>query len=468
MRPCPDLKLFFEIPDPANEFFVLDNVAHGLLDNPTWLLAPDPLPAVEPDKTNAFVLDVSKLEGPDVLDGALGDTLPGYKWHNLIRETAYVQVDRGVDFTQSVSARPVAGVLTAQIVDPYLDGLANHNVGLDTRVRLMAGGLTVFQGNCESIIVTYDATSTPIATVKGYDAVAAFNAVNILQRPSETYEARVKAIAKEAGIPAIVEKTGINLNQTEKEVPSLTLLNETIDSEGALVWVDRFNTLHALTRGDESVYSHPRVADTWDRVKASFATMDAFLAGEGTFDSALNWVVDTSKPKVPASPLFTFSNSHDVPGHICLTAFADGMDTTQVINSVTFRWRELDANDPANARWETLEATYDSATSKRYYGASNKTLNVWNLAGDLQRYADHIFREYDTPKRKVAKVAYISDDWQGDTVRSIVTIDVADVVRVVMMDPVGLVHEVLDSTQRVAQISHRISPEVWETQLALL
>jgi len=95
-------------------------------------------------------------------------------------------------------------------------------------------------------------------------------------------------------------------------------------------------------------------------------------------------------------------------------------------------------------------------------------MNVWLEGRDLQTYADHIFKNYDTPRRKVSRIAYVTDNWKKSGVPNVVAIDTADVVRVNLKDPVGLVHEVIDSTQRVATISHRISPEVWETQLALL
>ena len=191
MKPCFDM--FVELEVPENRFFVLDR---SELDGDKKLAG-----SLSPDPTGpTFILDQSRLDSAeDLLEGS-GAVQPGYVWRDFTSETMNCTIERGVDMTQSVAARPTAGEFTAAILDPGLNALAEQNVGVGTQMRLRVGNQSVFQGETTSLSIEYDAQGVPTAYITATDAVARLNSVQMQPRPAESYLSRVIASASAADV----------------------------------------------------------------------------------------------------------------------------------------------------------------------------------------------------------------------------------------------------------------------------
>ena len=422
MQPCVDM--FVELEVPENTFFVLDR---SQLDSDK-VLAGD-LSSIPTGPT--FILDESRLDSAeDLLEGS-GAVQPGYVWRDFTSETMNCTIDRGVDMTQSVAARPTAGEFTAAILDPGLNALAEQNVGVGTQMRLRVGNQAVFQGETTSLSVEYDAQGVPTAYLTATDAVARLNSVQMDPRPAESYLSRVIASADAADVQvnaatrASVE--GQSLEPTVYADTALRTLVDAQDSEGSLVFIDRNNVMHALTRGEEQ---------------------------QGSDD--VSWV---------------FSNDHGVArtDHTCLSAFVVAMNTEQVINNIVFQNTVQNGfDDDGEPVFETLEYTFTAEQSQRYYGIGTLYVQTSLPVDALPEYAQHIFDGYSEAKRKVQSLAFPVDDFKQPGVPDECFIDVGDWTEVVLRDPAGTQLPLLTSKQRVAQVSHNISPDQWDCQVTLL
>ena len=155
---------------------------------------------------NTFVLDESCLDGEiDLLEG-WGAAKPNYAWVDLITDTTEIQIDRGFDTAQGVVGTPLAGVLSATIIDPYLDALATQRVAIGQRCRLRAGNQVVFQGVVNALRSDYDAVNVPTLYLESVDALGLLNAQMIEERPQENYTTRIKAAAERLKSPALLKK----------------------------------------------------------------------------------------------------------------------------------------------------------------------------------------------------------------------------------------------------------------------
>ena len=417
MFPCHNMFLEMQVVDPYANFFVLDV---SELDDPNATLAPTPLPVTEPNAT--FVLDKSELNSTiDLLEG-IGYAPPGYVWLDVTSTTMFIDIDRSLDTSRSVTARPQAGTLVAQVVDPYLDALNNSFLGLHTPVRLRVDADVVFSGVTTSLRTDYDAVGVPTLSLTASDNIAHLNSITMPARPDETYQQRVAAIAAQGEMVAHIDDIGgEDLTLTIDETNALELLLGTQDSEGGLMWVDRYDHLHALSRGREGV--------------------------------------------VGITPKYLFSNDHTVPHHYCMSAFATGMDTDQVINQIQFQnyeWNQVDQ------RLDRKTYTYSDNTSENYHGVRRQILSTTLDPAVLPQYADFIFNKWANAQRKIRSIAVPVDEFTDDTVKDLVYIDIGDVVEVYLNDPINTILNDLSEIRRVSGISHRISPALWETQLALL
>lgn len=420
MKPCYNLHLEVEVPDPNLAFLVLDRDAYS---NTTHTLAPDTLPSGSP-QGDTFVYSHSQLDSDSEVIEGIGDTAPDHIWLDLITDSTNIEVTRGVDVKQGVVAYPVAGTLVAEVRDAYLDALKNTAVAIGKRLRLRAGKEVVFQGAVKEMQATYDVASFPKVEVVAVDAVAKLNSIQMGERPEESYLARILAAATAAEVAFGWDNTkapGHTLTKTSKGKSALDVVKSAQDSEGSLVWVDRKNRIHTLLRGEE-------------------------VAG------VEKWL---------------FSNNHSLPNHLCLSAYQDTQDTAQVINTITFRneeWDDSDA-DPTKHKFINVDYDYISPNSQRYYGVANFTATTNLDPSELPSYADYIFQNFDEAQRKVEALAFPLDDFTTTDIPAAAFIEVADPVKVVIDDfQAGS----FTKTQRVAKVSHQITPQGWDTQLQLI
>ena len=129
---------------------------------------------------NTFVLGASCLDGDiDLLEG-WGAARPDYKWIDVITDTTDIELERGFDIRQGVVGTPIAGVMEASILDPYLAGINTAMVAVGQRVRLRAGTDIVFSGVCNAVRSDYNAVDTPTIYLRAVDALGLLNAQMVL------------------------------------------------------------------------------------------------------------------------------------------------------------------------------------------------------------------------------------------------------------------------------------------------
>ncbi len=396
---------------------------------------------------NTFVLNASCLDGPiDLLEG-WGAAKPNYKWVDVITDTTDIELQRGFDMKQGIVGTPIAGVMEANILDPYLEGIETSRIAVGQRVRLRAGTEIVFSGVASSVRSEYDAVNTPTLRIEAVDALGLLNAQMVDVRPQEGYNTRIAEAASKVELPLIQQDSTTILNPTEDPMSALELLVETQDSEGSVVWLDRFGTMYSTNR---------------------------------------YWLDMTDLPVLRNSrfgdvPRFTFTNNPGNPEYeagigaltqdVCLSQYKQVADTSQVINGITFyNYVEEDDTDFEGLPIKTIVRdtyTFESANSRRLYGDAGVKLTTYLNPTDLVGYADYVFANYDTPKTKVETIQFPLDKWKSLDVPEMVSIDIGDPVKVRIDDPLTS-HTLNRATQRVAQIRHRITPQEWLCELDLL
>jgi hypothetical protein len=392
---------------------------------------------------NTFTLNTSCLNGDvDLLEG-WGSSKPDHIWVDVITDTTDINIERGFDMKQGVVGTPIAGVMEANILDPYLAGINTSIVAVGQRVRLRAGNEVVFSGICNAVRSEYDAVNTPVLRIEAVDALGLLNAQMVSERPQEGYNTRMLEAASKVDLPLIQEISTTELNPTEDPMSALELLVETQDSEGSVVWLDRFGTMYSTNR-------------YW------LDTLDIPIFRNSRFSAA---------------PRFTFTNNPKEEigiystEQVCLSQYKQVSDTSQVINGITFyNYTEVDDTDFEGLPIKTIVRdthTFESATSRRLYGDAGVKLTTYLPETDLVGYADYIFANYDTPKTKVETIQFPLDKWDSLAVPDMVSLDIGEPLLVRIDDPYTQ-HTMNTAVQRIAQIRHRITPLEWLCELDLL
>lgn len=441
MIPCFQLHLEVEVPNAALGYFILDT---DLLDG-TKTLAPQPNDGeigigregcVSGQDT--FVLNQSCLDGEvDLLEG-IGANKPNNEWVDFLTAATEVVVDRGIDTSQSVVGTPLAGLLSATILDPDLKALEAQEVAIGQRCRLRAGDDIVFTGVVNALKSDYNAVDVPTLFLEAVDALGLLNAQMVAERPREGYVTRMKTAVEAVGLTAVVEDSTTELEPTEDALSALDLLVETQDSEGSVCWVDRFGVFYSTNR-------------LWKQ-----STLRRFQQ----------------------APAFHFTNEPregDVgieAQQLCLSAYQQTSDTRQVINGLTFfNFTEEDGTDrDGNPVKEIVRNThtFQSGNSRRLYGDAGLALTTYLPENTLAGYADYIFETWDAPRTKVERLEFPADKFKDTNVPSVCFVDIADAVEVRLEDPNVEGHTLQQATQRVARVQHKITPTEWLVSLDLL
>lgn len=446
MKPCQQLHVEVAVPDPTSAYFV---VHRDRLDGPR-LLAPRYIPGgdiaqadflldvsfldvdfIEEDPIwgvvgpGPFRTNVSLLDGPDLIEMAGSGTLPdGMVWLSLMTTMTSLSISRGVDTVQGIAARPTAGTLSAEIIDPFFDALENKEIGLTSLVRVRVDHEPIFVGNIISIATTFNAGGVPVLTFTAADGIAKLNSIPMGARPAETYEERVAAVAQATDLTHSVTGPGLPQTGTDQPRSALETLYLAQDTEAGWTMVTRTNHLVAWPRG---------VAET------------------------------------TTSPDYVLSDRHaDLDHDACITAVQTGVDTSRVINNLTvrnIRWDDSDP-DPSRHRWVTDSHEYSSASSTEFYGVAQHAVTTAMDDTLLHAYRDFVFDHYEKPLRHVKAVEFVTDDFTSTAVPRICLIDVGDQVAIRMNAPAtGAV--AINVLERVMRIDHRITPSEWITQVAV-
>jgi len=399
---------------------------------------------------NTLVLNTSCIESQvDLLEG-YGAAGPGMAWVDLITDTTDIKIERGFDSAQGVVGTPIAGVLSANITDPYLDALATQRVAIGQRCRLRAGGTIVFTGVVNTLRSDYNAVDTPTLYLESVDALGLLNAQMVDVRPQENYQTRLQAAVDKVGLNAIIENTTTELNPTEDPMSALDLLVETQDSEGSVCWLDRFGTFYSTNR-------------YWKTNTNTEVLRDSRFYSNAKF-------LFSNNPKGTSN--INISGSME---ELCLSEYRQSADTKEVINGITFynfveeeQEGTDDNGDPYIEKTIVRDTfTFESGNSRRLYGDAGVKLTTYLNPSTLPAYADYIFQNYDTPYTKVEKIAFPLDKWKSLAVPQATQLDIGDKVLVEIDDPYSG-QQLAFNNQRIAKIIHTITPVEWLCELELI
>ena len=422
MRPCQELHVEAAVPDPEATYFHLNlhQLDGAKTLAPQWVAPGNTTSPVQP-----FRLDISVLDGPDLIEQAGGGDIPnGMVWLSLMTNATSISIDRGMDTRQGIAARPTAGTMTANIIDPFFDALTNQEIGLTTLVRVRVDNEPIFVGNIIAIATDFTPNGLPELTFTAADGIAKLNSVPLPARPAETFAERVAGAAAPTALTYSTTGTGLLQRATDEPRTALETLYAAIDTEAGWAMVDRYNHLIAWPRGEAE--------------------------------------------QTPA-PVYTLSDRHNDPQHdACITAIQTAVDTTRVINNLTvnnMRWDDSDP-DPTRHRWVTDTFNYASPSSTDFYGVARHTFTTFMDDSLLVDYKDFIFTHYEKPLRHVAGVEYLTDDFTAPGVPRIALIDVGDPVAITVRAP-ATGAATINVTERVVRINHQITPTRWTTQLAV-
>lgn len=486
MIPCFTLRLEVEVPDPALNYFIInqDTIEGDALVAPAWVgnLPEDEVGIGFSTRTthnegpywwdywkSVAKFDVEDLMlrdrcGPDpvrtwgeVKDGDVcDDVIPplpddtdppreGYIWVDVISDATDITIERGFDVRQSVVGRPETGKLTARILNPTLQALDAGNAQIGSRVRLRAidyensTSHTIFRGVSNRIATTDVAGEEASVEVFAVDVLAQLNGVLIRDgRPAETYKQRVEYSAQQVdGLRYTIEE-GEDLNPLRLPLTALELLHSAQDSEGSVAFVDRTGHLYATNR-------------SWNA--SGIARM-----GEAPKFAFTNDVVEAVQTR-------EIDIQEEV---ICMSGWRQTNDTADVINGITFTNYEDVVDDEGEVSSKGTNYPFTQDSSAKLYGSSSVRLTTYLDPTTLPAYADQVFDAFSAPRTKVETIEFPADNFQDLSFPETILVDVGDQVRVMLKDPARPENLMTDSTQRVAKIKHLITPNEWLVQAELL
>lgn len=484
MIPCYSMRLEVEIPDPALNYFIInqDIIGGDALIAPSYVgNLPNDTPAVYGskyeeehnwlfwDETNFTTGELTykdkcgedpartwgEVRDGDVCDDIIppvpddDDAREGYVWVDVISDATEITIERGFDVRQSVVGRPEVGKLNARILNPTLSALDAGTAQIGSRVRLRVYDFetetpqTIFTGVSYRIATTDVANEEASVEVNAVDVLAQLNGVLIRDgRPAETYKERMEYSAQQVETLDYTIEEGHALTPVRLPLTALELLHTAQDSEGSLAFVDRTGHLYATNRS----WSASEVATLREAPKFAFT----------------NDIVEAQRTR-------EIDIQESV---ICLSGWRQTNDTADVINGITFTnyedelINEGEEDEEVISRGTNYPFTDDG--SAKLFGSSSIRLTTYLNPIDLPSYADQVFDEFASPRTKVEAIEFPADNFQDLSFPETILIDVGDNVRVVLKDPARPYNIMTDSTQRVAKIKHLITPDEWLVQAELL
>jgi hypothetical protein len=225
---------------------------------------------VQPDNlAGVFTLDVSELDGPDVLGWTAEDA---GTWVNVVCDVLQVDLRRGATRHQGLLTRAESGTVTIQVRDEQqqLDPLTTgEQVHKGTPLRLRAWGFdllgdpweeVLFTGEVDELFTEYDPQEVPLVTITGVDLIAVLSlwesegyaepGVGAGDDPAERVE-RVFAEVGRGELSAVSDTVyATTLNPTVLSHP-WDVINSAVDAELGRAWVDRDNRLVLQARSSE-------------------------------------------------------------------------------------------------------------------------------------------------------------------------------------------------------------------------
>jgi hypothetical protein len=396
-----NLKVEFLTPDAEGNTFILGISVLGGTD--------------ELGGFGEFILGVSLLGGDDVLAPS-----SGLKWQEVQCSVATAEISVGGSLQDSINFQPEPATANLLLQSYDLDPTVNKNIRASTkfRIRLEDDELDriLFQGNIDTIDVTYNPDGSNLINITGYDAYKSLvnsrflvwdtTAFGTHIHVDETWE--LVGIYSGLGLsPQSVHVGGQLPVQNETEIQVSSIVNDALTVGNGLVWLDQDT--------EELVVIH--------RTGVQAATPTTFIIG----------------------------NNHEDDYHLCMSRINVYSDADAVYNSLRV---SLTSDD-------TITTFRKDQDSIDLYGESaiDIAINTTTLA-QLDNWADRVFNH-----RSANQVNQV----QTPAIDRLGTLTNAAVFTPGMTVGVSYTNSQLDIVgfYTIIKVSHSIDADNWYTTLDL-
>ena len=373
---------------------------------------------------NPFILGVSLLGGPDVLDGDL-NPLTNWEWVPIEATVSEATIQVGGTIESNIAFAPEPASLNIRLQTYDYDPSVNSSVraGTDIRVRVTDGALvdeTLFKGKIDTIDVSYSpaADKPNIISISAVDGYKKFVNSRIA-----TYDT--------TGLPAgyatplevfdiIATETGLTLSASSDNIP------------GKIPTVSETNQI------------------------ASKYINEALLVGLGLawIDQATGELILKARPVIDTTPplgTYTVGDNHGDAYHLCMSDLTVSSDVDAIFNTLKV---ELES-DP------TTYVVLQDAGSVDLYGETSLNIAVNTTdTTELDRWANAVFNAH--PGKIIRTITTPTIDRTGELTAAAAFTPGTLIGVQFTREPL-----VIDTYYNVTRVTHTIDPKTWFTELEL-
>lgn len=374
------------------------------------------------DIFNPFILGISLMGGPDVLDG---DLIPSadWDWQPIESTVADCSISIGGSVESNLFYQPDAGSLSILLQSFDYDPSVNSAIraGAKIRVRVARDGVneTLFSGYVDSINVDY------------YPGANQVNQVRI--RAYDSYKRLVNSRIH------TFDTTGLGAAYATP----LEVLTEAVTEAG-----------YSVSASSDAVAGKLPKELATDTIVSGFIN-DAVQVGLGLVwvDPGTGEVVLAERPSTTTAPLgmFTVGNNHGDSNHLCMSDITVNADADAVYNS-------LKVSMSSNSATYVIRSDEASIT---LFGETSKDLSINAYdSGELSRWVDDVFTI--SPTKLVRSVETPAIDRAGNLTEAATFTPGTTIGVKYTRDPLNI-----DSIYAVTRVTHNIDVNNWFTTLEL-
>ena len=374
------------------------------------------------DIFNPFILGISLMGGPDVLDG---DLIPSadWDWQPIESTVADCSISIGGSVESNLFYQPDAGSLSILLqsfdYDPSVNSAIRAGAKIRVRVERDDVNETLFSGYVDSINVDYypGANQVNQVRIKGYDSYK-----RLVNSRIHTFDT-----------------TGLS----GAYATPLEVLTEAVTEAGYSV----------SASSDDVAGKLPKELAT-DTIVSGFIN-DAVQVGLGLVwvDPGTGEVVLAERPSTTTAPpgMFTVGNNHGDSNHLCMSDITVNADADAVYNS-------LKVSMSSNTATYVIRSDEASIT---LFGETSKDLsiNAYDSA-ELSRWVDDVFTI--SPTKLVRSVETPAIDRLGNLTEAATFTPGTTIGVKYTRDPLAI-----DSIYAVTRVTHNIDVNNWFTTLEL-
>jgi hypothetical protein len=374
------------------------------------------------DIFNPFILGVSLLGGPDVLDGDLNPQA-NFDWVPIECEVSNCEIDYGGSVISNLYFQPDSARLNVIMQSDTFDPSFNSSIRPGTKIRIrIDDGIvdhTIFSGFIDTLDVSY------------YQQAAQVNIIRVIA--FDSYKRLVNARLASLDTSALPAGYATPLEQIT-----------------AVATAAGFT----MSAASNALAGKLPLVDVTDVIASNYIN-DALTVGLG-----LIWIYPESgevalkaRPSTTTAPpgTYTIGNNHGEALHLCMSDIVIESDANAIYNSLKVAL----ASDPT-----TYVVTIDEG-SITLYGETSTDIEINTTdATELQRWSDAVFSTAST--KLVRQVETPTIDRQGNLTEASI-FEPGEIVKI----KYERTNDTIDAIYVITKVSHSITVDNWFTTLEL-